>query len=107
MIRLIVLAALAFGLVANAQNISAPAKVTAPTAKDEKPIPVISDAQIAKYWKAQAENMQAQQVAQKAQTALQDAISEMQKTCGDGAVLTGDPATNNPKCVAKPEEPKK
>lgn len=74
--------------------------------------PIIKDVLKARFWKAQAEFTEAQQAAQLAtqtaqqkQVALQAAMAEMQKSCGDKFDLKPD-ANNDPVCIAKPEEKK-
>jgi hypothetical protein len=63
--------------------------------------PAISDAQRAQFFKAQSQMIQANAQAQQKQSEFQNAIAEMQKTCGDTATLQSNP-NGDPECIAKP-----
>ena len=73
---------------------------TASQTTSAKP-PSITDAQRAQFFKAQSQMIQANAQAQQRQTDFQAAIAEMQKTCGDTAILYVN-QFGNPECVAKP-----
>jgi hypothetical protein len=75
--------------------------------------PVLSDAQKAAYWKANAEYQDAATKAQQAaqdreykQGPLRDAVEALRKACGADYTLGVD-ANHYPVCVAKPAEVKK
>lgn len=65
------------------------------------PPPVISDRLRADFFKAQSQMIQANAQAQQRQTEFQNAVAEMQKTCGDAYTLQLNP-NGDPECVAKP-----
>ena len=75
---------------------------TPPTAAAKPvPAPVVSDAERALFFKAQSQMIQANAQAQQRQTEFQNAVAEMQKTCGDKYTLQLN-AGGDPECVAKP-----
>jgi hypothetical protein len=63
--------------------------------------PAITDAQRAQFFKAQSQMIQANAQVQQRQTEFQNAVAEMQKTCGDAYTLQINP-NGDPECVAKP-----
>jgi hypothetical protein len=75
----------------------APKALTTPQAKP----PTITDAQRAQFFKAQSQMIQSNAQAQQKQAEFQAAIAEMQKTCGDTAILQSNP-NGDPECVARP-----
>jgi len=83
-----------------AQQKTAPTPPPAVAAKPATP-PAISDAQRAQFFKAQSQMIQANAQAQQKQSEFQNAIAEMQKTCGDKYTLQLNPY-GDLECVAKP-----
>jgi predicted metal-dependent hydrolase len=71
-----------------------------PKPADAPKPPAISDAQRAQFFKAQSQMIQANVQAQQKQTEFQNAVAEMQKTCGDKYTLQLNP-NGDPECVAK------
>lgn len=64
--------------------------------------PVITDAQRARFFKAQSQAIQAAAAAKDTQAEFQQAIAEMQQACGAEATLTLNKA-GDPVCMAKPK----
>jgi len=64
--------------------------------------PTISDAVIAKYWKAQSQFTIAKEAFENAQKETTAAIAEIQKACGTEFVPQMSP-TGDPICAPKPE----
>ena len=83
-----------------AQQKTAPTPPPAAAAKPATP-PSISDSERASFFKAQSQMIQANAQAQQRQTEFQNAVAEMQKTCGDKYTLQLNP-DGDPECVAKP-----
>ncbi|MGA3264912.1 MAG: hypothetical protein ABSC47_12820 [Terracidiphilus sp.] len=106
-IRIVALTMLFVGAyAASTQQLPTPPTPKAPDA------PVISDAMKAKFFKAQAQSIQAKANFDQAQKALQDSttafqgvISELTKVCGDSFTPQLD-QSGDPVCTAKPEPPK-
>ena len=69
-------------------------------------LPAISDAQRAKFFKAQVAYQSAQTQVEHTQAAMQAAVKDMQTTCGDEAQLTLD-QSGDPACAALPPKPAK
>jgi len=68
-------------------------------------VPTISDAHRATYFKAQLQMNQAQQQIQTAQAAMQAAVADLSKDCGEEFIPQMGPQ-GDPVCVPKPEPTK-
>lgn len=70
--------------------------------KAPAPVPAVSDALRAKFFKAQSQMIQANEQAKQQQKQYQAVTAEIQKACGDAYFVQLD-ETGDPVCIAKPE----
>ena len=73
--------------------------------KKPEPVPAITDAHRAQFFKAQLQVNQAQAAMTAAQQTMQAAVTDLPKDCGEKFQPQMDPA-GDPVCVAKPEPAK-
>ena len=103
----IIAIALSFALPSIAQQTTPTKPVVPPATKTVKAPPVLTDAQRAAFFKAQAQLAiaasdaeHAQQVQQAKQAAFQAAVAILRKVCGDSADLQMS-SDGDPVCIAK------
>jgi hypothetical protein len=98
---LILVAFVALALNAQAPEKPAAPPAVAPKAQDKALAPKIPDAHRASWWRAYAELRDAQAVLKEKQRIATEARAVLEADCGDGSVLSGDPA-GEPACELKP-----